>query len=97
MRRIFIVGTIIGIVVTGTLATIAQQGHGAHSTPAAGSSYADRVYPSTAIRSLTPEVIAQIEWGGGAGIIALFGLGWALMGSFLWFRPSAGDNPSPTR
>lgn len=49
--------------------------------------------------SLWPLVFALevVPESGGTGITALFGLGWVLMGSFLWFRPSAGDNPSPTR
>ncbi len=40
------------------------------------------------------EVVSE---GGGAGIIALFGLGWVLMGHRLWSRPSAADGPSPLR
>ena len=35
--------------------------------------------------------------GGGAGIIALFGLGWVLMGHRLWSRPGAATGPSPPR
>ena len=68
MRRVVIVGTVIvGMVVSGTLAATAQDRHGPHSTPAAGTPYAGRFDPTAAIRSLTPEEIAQIERGEGAG------------------------------
>lgn len=35
--------------------------------------------------------------GGGSGVIALFGLGWVLVGHRLWSRPGAADGPSPLR
>jgi len=43
--------------------------HGGHLavSPAAGTTYAGRYDPASAIRSLTPEEIAQIERGEGAG------------------------------
>jgi hypothetical protein len=41
--------------------------------------------------------IEVVPEGGGAGIIALFGLGWVLVGHRLWSRPSAADGPSPLR
>ena len=43
MRRLWIVGAVmIAIVVSGSLATIAQEDHGHGSTPAAGATYAGR-------------------------------------------------------
>jgi Spy/CpxP family protein refolding chaperone len=44
-----------------------RHGGDAVASPASGSPYADRDDPAAAIRSLTPEVIASIERGEGAG------------------------------
>ena len=78
MRRILLPLAVVGLVAgsvgpwhatadEGT--ATANHGHGAHaaSSPEAGSPYADRFDPAAAIRSLTPETIAQIERGEGAG------------------------------
>lgn len=68
MRRIWIVGAvIIGIVVSGSLVTMAQEDHGHGSTPAATSTYAGRDDSAPIVRSLTPEEIVQIERGEGTG------------------------------
>src|SRR3712207_3270361 len=79
MRRILIVlmilGSLLGIP-AGLQLTRAEDdtpaaghAHGGHAaaSPASGSPYADRYDPDAAIRSLTPEEIAQIERGEGAG------------------------------
>ena len=79
MRRNLIVLTILASlmgVAAGLQFTRAEEGtpeaghaHGGHAaaSPASGSPYADRYDPDAAIRSLTPEEIAQIERGEGAG------------------------------
>ena len=40
-------------------------------------------------------VVGVVPEGGGAAVIALFGLGWALVGYRLWSRPRAVHGPSP--
>ncbi|MBA2278103.1 MAG: hypothetical protein H0W06_10105 [Chloroflexia bacterium] len=68
MRRIWIASVVmIGVVGSGSLATMAQEEHGHGSTPTAASTYAGGYDPTKAIRSLTPEEIGQIERGEGAG------------------------------
>jgi len=68
MRRIWIVGVVmIGMVVSGSLVTMAQEDHGHGSTPAATVTPAGRDAPVPIVRSLTPEEIVQIERGEGAG------------------------------
>ena len=41
--------------------------------------------------------VEVVPEGGGAGIIALFGLGWALVGHRVWSRASAAAGPPPSR
>jgi hypothetical protein len=79
MRRILVILVILGSLLgvsAGLQLTRAEDGtpaaghaHGgnAAASPASGSPYADRHDPAAAIRSLTPEEIAQIERGEGAG------------------------------
>ncbi len=78
MSRILVLILLVGLLggSAGLLGATAQDstpagghGHGGHgqATPAAVSPYADRFDASAAIRSLTPDEIAQIERGEGAG------------------------------
>ena len=54
----------LSVVVAAGVLAVGQEGHGGH---AGGTPDADRYDPAAAIRSLTPEEIAQIERGEGAG------------------------------
>lgn len=77
MPRVFVVAiAFAGMVAIGALTATAQDdtpaaghggGHARTGTPAADSPSAGRVDPAAAIRSLTPEQIAQVERGEGAG------------------------------
>lgn len=75
MPRVFVVViAFAALVAVGVLTAAAQDGtpaagHGARhgGTPTADPPYADRFDPAAAIRSLTPEQVAQIERGEGAG------------------------------
>jgi hypothetical protein len=79
MRPILVMVIVLGALLGGSaahLSTRAEEGtpaashhHGGEATtsPASGSPYAGRYDPAAAIRSLTPEEIAQIERGEGAG------------------------------
>ncbi len=78
IRRILVLGVVVGLLsgLAGLLGATAQDGtpagghgHGGHgqASPAADSPYAGRYDTSAAIRSLTPDEIAQIERGEGAG------------------------------
>lgn len=78
MRPILIIVVVLGGVLGGAMAlplTRAEEGtpaashrHGGDAaSPASGSPYADRYDPAAAIRTLTPEEIAQIERGAGSG------------------------------
>ena len=73
MRRVPIVVVVfVGLLAAGFLVTAAQDGHrhdGGHAsaTPAAESPYAGRYDLTAPIRALTPEEVAQIERGEGAG------------------------------
>ena len=51
----------------GAAAAAAQHDHGHDGTPAAATPYAGRYDLTAAVRSLTPDEIAQIERGQGAG------------------------------
>ena len=76
MSRVVVVAiAFIGLIAIASLTAVAQHdphggghgdGHGG-ATPPVGSPYADRFDPAAVIRSLTPEQIAQIERGEGAG------------------------------
>ncbi len=78
IRRILVLGVVVGLLsgLAGLLGATAQDGtptgghaHGGHgqASPATDSPYAGRYDASAAIRSLTPDEIAQIERGEGAG------------------------------
>ena len=70
-RVLTVVGVFACLAVAGSFATAAQHdhGHGDHpsGTPAADSPYAGRYDLTAPIRALTPEEVAQIERGEGAG------------------------------
>ena len=66
-RMPFVVLILVVLAAAGSAATAAQHDHGHGGTPAAATPYAGRYDPTAAIRSLTPDEIAQIEQGQGAG------------------------------